>query len=85
MKEKQPKNQCDNQSFSIKHLFLMVLMMAGFATMTFAQEDTTITVWCWDPNFNIYAMEEAADIYKDLNPDVNVEIKRFPGMTFKLS
>ncbi len=56
-------------------LFLMVLMVAGFTTMTFAQEETTITVWCWDPNFNIYAMEEAAAIYKNINPNVNIEIK----------
>jgi len=56
-------------------LFLMVLIVAGFTAVTFAQDDTTITVWCWDPNFNIYAMEEAAAIYKDINPDVNIEIK----------
>lgn len=56
-------------------LFLLVLMLVGFTTMTFAQEETTITVWAWDPNFNIYAMEEAADIYKDINPDVNIKIE----------
>ena len=24
-----------------------------------ADEDQTLTVWCWDPNFNIYAMQQA--------------------------
>lgn len=56
-------------------LFLMVLMLTGFASMTFAQDETPITVWCWDPTFNVYAMEEAADIYKEINPDVNIEIR----------
>lgn len=56
-------------------MFLMLVMLVGFSTMSFAQEDTTITVWCWDPNFNIYAMEEAADIYKDINPDVTINVQ----------
>ena len=25
--------------------------------------DNTLTVWAWDPSFNIYAMEEAAKVY----------------------
>mgnify|MGYP003326341690 FL=1 len=33
-----------------------------------------LTVWCWDPAFNMYAMEEAAKIYKTTNPNVTVEI-----------
>lgn len=24
-----------------------------------ADEEQTLTVWCWDPNFNIYAMQQA--------------------------
>jgi lactose/L-arabinose transport system substrate-binding protein len=56
-------------------MFLMLVMLVGFSTMSFAQEDATITVWCWDPNFNIYAMEEAADIYKDTNPDVTIDVQ----------
>lgn len=55
-------------------LSLLILMLAAFTVVTFAQ-DTTITVWCWDPNFNIYAMEEAADIYKDINPDVTIDVQ----------
>ncbi|WP_254872946.1 hypothetical protein [Schaalia sp. Marseille-Q2122] len=26
--------------------------------------DNTLTVWAWDPAFNIYAMEEAAKVYQ---------------------
>lgn len=26
-------------------------------------EDNVLTAWCWDPNFNIYAIEKAAELY----------------------
>lgn len=26
-------------------------------------DDNTLTVWTWDPNFNVYAMEKAGEIY----------------------
>ena len=29
------------------------------------KDDNTITVWCWDKTFNIFAMEEAAKIYQE--------------------
>src|SRR5574344_2320790 len=38
----------------------------------------TLTVWCWDPTFNIYAMNEAAKIYKTTNPDVTVNVVETP-------
>ena len=36
--------------------------------------DNVITVWCWDPAFNLFAMEEAARIYKEINPDFEIQI-----------
>ena len=33
-----------------------------------------VTVWCWDPNFNVYAMKEAAAVYNKTNPDVTIEV-----------
>src|SRR5699024_6707145 len=38
----------------------------------------TLTVWAWDPAFNIYAMDEAAKIYQQENPDVTVEVVETP-------
>jgi lactose/L-arabinose transport system substrate-binding protein len=38
----------------------------------------TLTVWCWDPNFNIYAMNEAAKIYKTIHPNVTVNVVETP-------
>jgi lactose/L-arabinose transport system substrate-binding protein len=33
-----------------------------------------LTVWCWDPTFNVYAMNEAARIYRETNPNVTVTV-----------
>ncbi len=38
----------------------------------------TLTVWCWDPAFNIYAMEEAAKVYKETNPNFELEVIETP-------
>jgi lactose/L-arabinose transport system substrate-binding protein len=43
-----------------------------------ANAPVTLTVWCWDPNFNIYAMNEAAKIYKTINPNVTVNVVETP-------
>lgn len=34
-----------------------------------------VTVWCWDENFNIKAMEDAKQIYMKDNPDVEIVIE----------
>jgi lactose/L-arabinose transport system substrate-binding protein len=34
----------------------------------------TLTVWCWDPTFNVYAMNEAAKIYQKDHPNVKVNV-----------
>jgi len=36
-----------------------------------------ITIWAWDPNFNIAIMEEAKAIYQKDNPDVEIEVVEF--------
>ncbi len=37
-------------------------------------EKQTVTIWAWDPNFNIAIMEKAKDIYRVDNPNVEFEI-----------
>lgn len=49
---------------------LLSLMMALACTSALAQ--TEITVWCWDPAFNLYAIQEAAKVYEAINPDVKI-------------
>lgn len=44
-----------------------------------------ITIWCWDPAFNVYAMEEAAKVYKTMYPDVAIEVVDVPdGIAAKM-
>ena len=35
----------------------------------------TLDVWCWDPNFNIYAMLEAEKVYKRTKPNVSLNVQ----------
>ncbi|MCL3777112.1 MULTISPECIES: extracellular solute-binding protein [unclassified Actinomyces] len=37
-------------------------------------DGNTLKVWCWDPAFNIYAMQEAEKVYKKDHPDFTLEI-----------
>ncbi len=36
-----------------------------------------ITIWCWDPNFNVAIMEEAGSRYTKTHPDVTFNIVNF--------
>jgi lactose/L-arabinose transport system substrate-binding protein len=38
----------------------------------------TLTVWAWDPSFNIYAMKEAEKIYQKDHPDFTLKIVETP-------
>ncbi|MDD2973051.1 MAG: extracellular solute-binding protein [Lachnospiraceae bacterium] len=40
--------------------------------------DNSLTVWCWDPAFNIYSMEQAGEVYKKENPDFNLNVVETP-------
>lgn len=37
-----------------------------------------LTVWCWDPAFNIFSMEEAGKVYQADHPDFSVEVTETP-------
>lgn len=37
-------------------------------------EDNELTVWCWDPNFNIYAIEKAAEIYAKEHEGFKIDV-----------
>lgn len=38
------------------------------------EDKNTLTVWCWDETFNVYAMKEAAKFYQKDHPDVKVKV-----------
>ncbi len=41
-------------------------------------DDNTLTVWTWDPAFNIYAMQEAEKVYQQDHPDFKLDIVETP-------
>ena len=54
-------------------LFALLFNVGGLtASRVLAQEE--VTVWAWDPAFNIRALEVARDIYLEENPDFNLSI-----------
>ncbi|MDR2630518.1 MAG: extracellular solute-binding protein [Spirochaetaceae bacterium] len=65
-------------------LFAAVLLFTGCtkkaapAAAVDPNAPVTLTVWCWDPNFNIYAMNEAAKVYRQDHPNVTVNVVETP-------
>ena len=56
---------------------LVLAMMLSLAACGGAAEpktDNVITVWAWDEAFNIKAVNDAAELYKSINPDVTIEV-----------
>lgn len=45
---------------------------------TKSASDNTLTVWCWDPAFNINAMQKAEAIYQKDHPDFKLNIVETP-------
>lgn len=48
------------------------------SSTTVAGDENTLTIWCWDPAFNIAAMEAAAKVYKQDNPDFVLNVVETP-------
>ncbi|MEI8095541.1 MAG: hypothetical protein WCG80_15125 [Spirochaetales bacterium] len=57
---------------------LTVALLLSTAAVGFAAP-SKVTVWCWDPNFNGYAMKQAALVYNKMKPDVTIDIVDFPN------
>ena len=45
------------------------------AETTTADGDETLTVWAWDPNFNIYALKQAEALYQKDHPNFKLNIE----------
>lgn len=59
-------------------LLAIMLVLSSFAVATAEASSNKLTVWCWDPAFNIYAMNEAAKVYKETHPDFELEVIETP-------
>jgi len=62
-------------------LLVSILMLSACSSGSKTKEasgdskDTNkVTVWAWDPNFNIKAMNLAKDAYKSENPKLNIQV-----------
>ena len=40
-----------------------------------ASQGETLSVWCWDPNFNVYAMKQAEALYQKDHPEFKLDIQ----------
>ena len=80
-------------SIILSTIMSFTLISCGSSSTTEDSKDTTstntentssdsnsneLTVWCWDPAFNIYAMEEAEKEYQKENPDFVLNIIETP-------
>lgn len=54
----------------------LTVASVGFLAVT-AAEAKEITVWCWDPNFNVAIMKEAGERYTKTHPDITFNIVDF--------
>lgn len=57
------------------------MMFTGCGKKTAASgvnKPVELTVWCWDPQFNIYSMNKAAEIYSKDHPNVKVNVVETP-------
>ncbi len=58
---------------------VIILALAfTFSCKLFQAKPKTVTVWCWDPNFNGYSMKLAAEVYNKTKPEVKIEIVDIP-------
>lgn len=63
-------------------IVLLVVLLALSAVFTGCKKADAaaeeLTVWCWDPAFNMYAMEEAAKVYQVDHPDFKLNVVETP-------
>jgi lactose/L-arabinose transport system substrate-binding protein len=58
--------------------FVVVLAIVIFVPSVMAADAKTVTIWCWDPNFNGFSMKEAVKVYNKIRPDVTIQVVDIP-------
>lgn len=61
-------------AIGITLVMMLGLVACGGPNGGEAKDENTLTVWAWDAQFNLYAMEEAEKIYQQKNPDFKLEL-----------
>jgi lactose/L-arabinose transport system substrate-binding protein len=78
-------------------LFLLGILALGLVLLGCAKKEeaaqaapadpnapVNLLVWCWDPNFNVFAMREAEKIYKRDHPNVSLDVQDITEIEQKL-
>jgi lactose/L-arabinose transport system substrate-binding protein len=60
-------------------LALSIALLALPGGVAFADGENTLTVYAWDANFNLPALEAAETAFQNVNPDFNLEIIQQSG------
>ncbi|BES83668.1 hypothetical protein PEC302107_06740 [Pectobacterium araliae] len=55
----------------VSTLFAVSFLTLGLSSQSLAAE---VTVWVWDPNFNVAAMHEASSIYTKADPSFSLKV-----------
>ena len=55
-------------------VLLALTLVLSMSAVAFAAEDGKITIWTWDPNFNIASMKIGAEMYNADHPDVEIYV-----------
>ena len=73
-------------AFNRRSVIAAAFAGVSLLAVTAAQAATTVTVWCWDKNFNGATMKEAGDRYTKAHPDVTINVVDFakPDLETKL-
>ncbi len=74
---KTPSNSCHQPL--LRRKATTTLLASAMGVLCFSQSVLAkdITVWAWDPNFNVAIMQEAAQKYESNHPDVHVNVVDF--------
>ena len=56
-------------------LALMLCMLLSLCSFAAAEADKKLTIWTWDPTFNIAAMKVAKEMYQQEHPEVEIDIQ----------
>lgn len=72
-----PTHKKENVIMNKKMLKNMLATSIGLACFSNAALADEITVWAWDPNFNVAIMEEAAKVYMKDHPETTFNVVDF--------
>ncbi|MGB5444210.1 MAG: extracellular solute-binding protein [Psychromonas sp.] len=63
----------------MKNIFLKSVLAGAvsFACLSGAVQAEEVTVWAWDPNFNVAIMNEAAEQYTAAHPETTIKVVDF--------